>query len=40
LKATGSFNWALVYVSAHAALAVVSYLFIVGEIKRLELKSL
>jgi hypothetical protein len=24
----------------HAALAVVSYLFIVGEIKRLELKSL
>ena len=40
LKATGSFNWALVYVSAHAALAVASYLFIVGEIKRLELKSL
>ena len=40
LKATGSFNWALVYVSAHAALAVASYLVIVGEIKRLELKAL
>jgi len=39
LKATGSFNWALVYVSAHAALAVVSYLVVVGEIKRLELPA-
>ena len=38
LKATGSFNWALVYVSAHAALAIASYLFIVGEIKRVELR--
>ncbi len=38
LKSTGSFNWALVYVSAHAALAVVSYLFVVGEIKRVELR--
>lgn len=38
LKATGSFNWALVYVSAHAALAVACYLFLVGEIKRVELK--
>ena len=38
LKATGSFNWALVYVSAHAALAIASYLLIVGEIKRVELK--
>jgi ACS family glucarate transporter-like MFS transporter len=38
LKATGSFNWALVYVSAHAALAVASYLLVVGEIKRVELK--
>jgi ACS family glucarate transporter-like MFS transporter len=37
LKATGSFNWALVYVSAHAALAVASYLVVVGEIKRVEL---
>ncbi len=39
LKATGSFNWALVYVSAHAALAVASYLLVVGEIKRVELKA-
>jgi len=39
LKATGSFNLALVYVSAHAALAIASYLLIVGEIKRVELKA-
>jgi ACS family glucarate transporter-like MFS transporter len=35
---TGSFNGALVFVGANALLAIVSYLFIVGEIKRLELK--
>ncbi len=40
LKATGSFNWALVYVSAHAALAIVSYLVVVGEIRRVELRPL
>jgi ACS family glucarate transporter-like MFS transporter len=39
LAATGSFQWALVYVSAHAALAVVSYVVIVGEIRRVELKA-
>ena len=39
LQATGSFNWALVYVSAHAAFAVASYLFVVGEIKRVELRD-
>lgn len=39
LKATGSFNWALVYVSAHAALAIISYVVVVGEIKRVELSS-
>lgn len=39
LKATGSFNWALVYVSAHAALAIACYLAIVGEIKRVELRA-
>jgi ACS family glucarate transporter-like MFS transporter len=38
LEATGSFNWALVYVSAHAALAIASYLLVVGEIKRVELQ--
>lgn len=35
---TGSFNGALVYVGIHAFLAMASYLFIVGEIKRVELK--
>lgn len=39
LAHTGSFQWALVYVSAHAALAVACYVFIVGEIKRVELKA-
>ncbi|MFA6134857.1 MAG: MFS transporter [Phycisphaerae bacterium] len=39
LKATGSFNWALVYVSAHAVLAIISYLVVVGEIKRVELHA-
>ncbi len=39
LKATGSFNWALVYVSAHAVLAIISYLVVVGEIKRVELRA-
>ncbi|MES1168070.1 MAG: MFS transporter, partial [Oleiharenicola lentus] len=40
LKNTGSFNGALVYVGAHALLAVVSFLFIVGEIRRFELPAL
>ncbi|HXE36973.1 MAG TPA: MFS transporter [Azonexus sp.] len=35
---TGSFNGALVYVGLHAAVAIVCYLFVVGEIKRVELK--
>lgn len=35
---SGSFNGALVYVGAHAFIAVVCYVFVVGEIKRLELK--
>lgn len=39
LEATGSFNLALVYVSAHAALGIACYLFIVGEIKRVELRT-
>ncbi|WP_438481301.1 MFS transporter [Oleiharenicola lentus] len=39
LNATGSFNLALVYVSAHAALAVGCYLGLVGEIKRVELRG-
>lgn len=35
---TGSFNGALVYVGVHAFIAMASYLVIVGEIKRVELK--
>lgn len=34
---TGSFDWALAYVAANALLAVVSFLFIVGRIHRIEL---
>lgn len=37
VKGTGSFNAALVYVGANALLTAVSYLVIVGEIKRMEL---
>jgi len=40
IKITGSFNWALVFVSIHAFLAIVSYLLIVGKIRRLELKKI
>lgn len=38
VQTTGSFNGALLYVVVHALIAIVSYLFIVGEIKRVELK--
>ncbi len=38
ISATGSFNGALVYVGLHALLAIVSFIFIVGTIKRIELK--
>jgi len=34
---SGSFNGALVYVVAHALVAVICYLFVVGEIRRVEL---
>ena len=41
LQATGSFAGALVFVGANAALTIFSYVFIVGEIKRVKLvKSL
>jgi D-galactonate transporter len=39
IKSTGSFKMALVFVAVHAAVAVISYLFIVGKIQRLELKK-
>jgi ACS family glucarate transporter-like MFS transporter len=38
LKTTGSFNGALLYVGAHGLIGALSYLLIVGEIKRVELK--
>ncbi|MDR3439524.1 MFS transporter [Telmatospirillum sp.] len=38
IQTTGSFNGALVFVGANALLAAFSYLLIVGEIKRMELK--
>jgi ACS family glucarate transporter-like MFS transporter len=38
VQTTHSFNGALVFVGAHALIAVLSYLLIVGEIKRVELK--
>ena len=38
VSATGSFNGALVYVGVHGLVAAISYLVIVGEIKRIELK--
>jgi len=37
LRETGSFEGALVYVGGHALMAVVSFLVIVGEIRRIEL---
>jgi MFS transporter, ACS family, glucarate transporter len=40
VKKTGSFNDALIFVGVTALMAIVSYLFIVGEIKRLELEPL
>jgi len=39
LQATGSFAGALVFVGANAALAIFCYLFIVGDIKRVEFKG-
>ncbi|MGY3696233.1 ACS family glucarate transporter-like MFS transporter [Bradyrhizobium sp. USDA 3240] len=39
LAATGSFNGALVFVGANALVAAIAYLFIVGEIKRVQLKA-
>ena len=40
LQATGTFAGALVFVGANAAVAVLCYLFLVGEIKRFEFKKL
>ena len=37
IQSTGSFNGALVYVGANALVAIISYLVVVGEIKRVHL---
>jgi ACS family glucarate transporter-like MFS transporter len=39
LAGTGSFNGALVFVGLNALVAAIAYLFIVGEIKRVQLKT-
>jgi ACS family glucarate transporter-like MFS transporter len=39
IQATGSFNGALVFVGANALVAILSYLLVVGEIKRVELRK-
>lgn len=39
IKGTGSFNAALVFVAANALVAVCCYLFVVGQIKRFELRK-
>lgn len=39
IATTGSFNGALVFVGANALVAIFSYLFLVGEIKRVDLKA-
>lgn len=38
IKTTGSFNGALFFIAAHCLVAIICYLFVVGEIKRVELK--
>lgn len=40
VHATGKFEWALVFVAIHALIAILSYVFCVGPIKRMELKTL
>lgn len=39
ISTTGSFKWALVYVGANALVAVLSYLVIVGPIRRVQLRD-
>jgi ACS family glucarate transporter-like MFS transporter len=39
VSATHSYQGALVFVAANAAVAIFSYLVIVGEIRRVELKA-
>jgi ACS family glucarate transporter-like MFS transporter len=38
LSATGSFNGALVFIGANALVAAIAYLFVVGNIERVQLR--
>jgi ACS family glucarate transporter-like MFS transporter len=40
LAATGSFSGAMLFIGANALVAAVAYLFIVGEIERVQLQPL
>ena len=40
VNTTGSFDLALVFVAIHAFIALASYLFVVGDIKRFEVKPI
>ncbi|WDY59940.1 MFS transporter [Pseudomonas sp. PSKL.D1] len=40
IAATGSFKMALVFIGVNALIAAISYLFVVGDIKRIELRGL
>jgi ACS family glucarate transporter-like MFS transporter len=40
IRNTGSFSWALIFVSIHAFLAIVSYVFVVGKIQRFVLQKI
>jgi ACS family glucarate transporter-like MFS transporter len=39
IQGTGSFNGALIFIAANSLVAVLSYLVIVGEIRRIELSK-
>ena len=38
VQSTGSFAWALIFIGVHCVVAALSYLFVVGEIRRVELQ--
>jgi ACS family glucarate transporter-like MFS transporter len=39
VKATGSFDGALIFVGVHCVITILAYFLIVGKIQRLELKA-
>ncbi|MGM0876708.1 MAG: MFS transporter [Bacillota bacterium] len=38
VAATGSYTWAIIYISAVTIIGALAYLFVVGEVKRIEIK--